>query len=180
MSGDHEIQIRLLDFRDGGKEDELPVDAADAHAGDRALKGEIGNGQGCAGGADRKHVRRTCLVHGEGHGDNLNVVSQAFGEEWANGAVDKAADEHSLFGRAASSLHKPAGDLADGVFPLLIIADERKKIDALARFGRHGCRTEDDGLAHTKEDCAAGLLCHAARFDAEGLAPNLEGVRVNH
>ena len=48
--GDHQFEVGTFHFLEGRVDDELAVDAADAHFGDRALEGQVGGGQGGRGG----------------------------------------------------------------------------------------------------------------------------------
>ena len=74
--------------------------------------------------------RRHITVH-----DDRNVVAHVLREQRADRAVDHAAGEDRLVGRAALTLEEGAGDFAHGVELLLKIDGEGEEVDALARFG---------------------------------------------
>ncbi len=180
VAGDHEVEVGFVDLVDRGEQDELAIDSADANTSDRTLERDVGEHERGASGADAEHVGRTVLVDSEGHGDDLDVVAKALREQRSQGSVDEPAGEYRLLGRASAALDEAAGDLADRVLALFVVAGQGKKIDALARVLGHGGDAEHDGFAHSEENGAAGLFGDAARFDAEGFAPNFEGVGLYH
>ena len=154
----------------GGVDDILAVDKADAHAGDRAVPRNLGDGQrdgnaehsgdfGLAVGIDR---------HNGSH--DADIISHVLGEQGANGSVDNSRRKSSLLARSALAALERAGNLAYGIELLFKINRKREEIHALSRLCSHGCGAEHVGLAVTDEARTACELSHLADFNNEGSA----------
>ena len=110
--------------------DQLAVHAPDAHGADRAVKGNVGDRQGGGGGDHSEGIGKVVEIHGEGQGDHLNIVAHAIGEQRTKRAVDQAGGEDGFFGGPAAALDKAAGDFADGVLALFVVAGKGEEIDS--------------------------------------------------
>ncbi len=180
VPGNDQVEVALGDLGDAREEDQLAVDSGDADASNGTIERDIAQGKRRSRGIHRQNVGWIFLIDGERHRDDLHVVAHALRKERANGSVDQSAGQDRPITRTAAALDEAAWDFPDGVFALFVIADERKKVDAFASRLAHRGGAEQDGFAHAEQDRAARLTSYAARFEAEGLAPNFESVGVNH
>jgi hypothetical protein len=162
---DH-VQLAVLELLEGGVQHPLPLDAADAHRGDRAREGDAGKHQRHAGAGDPQHVGVVLLV-GADHGDeHLRLVGEAVGEERAQRAVDQPRRQDLLVRRAPLALDEAAGELARGVGPLAVFhreGEEREVRGVVLRRGgaQHHRLPEHHGAA------PVGLTGHLPRLDRE-------------
>ena len=103
-----------------------------------------------------------------------DLVVEAFREQRADRAVDQAAGQRFLFGRAALALEEAAGNAAGGREFFLIVDGQREEVlprlDALGG----GDRAKHNGFAEGRENRAVGLAGNAARFELEGLAAKID------
>jgi hypothetical protein len=93
----------------GRVDDELAIDAADAHRADRAGEGDVGEAEGGGSAVHREDVGVVFTIGAEQEGDDLGVVEITFGEQRAQRAVRHAAGEDFLFGGAAFALEVATG-----------------------------------------------------------------------
>ena len=110
--GDDQVQVAVGELRTGRVDDELAVDAADAHGRDRAVPRDVGDVQRGRRADDREHVGVVLVVVREHGGDDLRLAAEALREQRADRAVDQARGEDLLLGRAAFALEEAAGNLA--------------------------------------------------------------------
>ena len=80
---DHDVDFALLALRVGGVDEEGAVDQADPHGADWAVKGDIGERQGTARAIDSENVRIILLVGRIDESDDLGLVAEGLGKEWA-------------------------------------------------------------------------------------------------
>ena len=157
----------------GRVEDVLAIDEADAGAADRAHEGHAGNRQSGGSGDHREDVGLVLTVVGEDLRDHEDFVVEAFREERADRAVDQAAGQRFLFGRAALTLEEAARDAPGGGELFLVVDGQREEI--LPRLDRlcGGDRAKHHGFAKGRENRAVGLAGNAARFELQRLAADL-------
>ena len=115
----------------------LPVQIAQADAGDGPVKRDVGDGHG-GGRADHGgDLRRVVVVDGEDGTRDDDVVSQVAGEEGgASAGRSWRAARTPAFARTALAAQKAARDSADRVKLFLEVDAEREVIDAVARPAR--------------------------------------------
>ena len=123
---------------EGGVYDELAIHIADAGTGDGALKGDIGDGEGGGGARDHQDIGVVLLVRREDCGDDLDLVTHAFGKEGPQGPVRQTVGENGGVAGPAFASEKAAGNLARGVEPFLIIYCQGEEVDPLTRLGHAG------------------------------------------
>ena len=127
-SGEHDVQVAFGHFLDGGVQDELAVDAADASAGDGFGEGQGRQHDGGGSGRDGEHVGFVFLVGGNDAGEHLHVFGEALGEQRADRAVDEAGNEGFALGRTADfAAEEAAGDTARGIHALGIFHGQREE-----------------------------------------------------
>ena len=140
--------------------------ASDANRGNRLLERNVAERERRAGRADADDVGVEHRIHREHRRDDLNVVTEAVGEQRTDGAIDLTRTEHRVLGGAAFALDESARNLAGGVHLLFEVAGEWEKVYAFARFCGGGDGAEHDVLIPvTNERRAVGLLCQFAGFD---------------
>ncbi len=174
-AGELEVEVGDVALLVGGVHDVLAGlgVAADAHTGERALEGHAANGEGGAGGHDADGVDGVLLVGHEGHGHDLDLVAEAVGEAWAQGAVDHARREGGLLGGAGLTLEVAAGDAAHGVHLLDEVDGKGEEVEVLALLGDHGGH-QDLRVALPHDAGAGGLLGELARLEGVVLAEQVE------
>ncbi|MCY1170581.1 hypothetical protein D9M73_106600 [compost metagenome] len=173
--GDDEIEIAFLDLVERRVEHIFAIDIADARCADRAHERHARNGQRSRGGDHGEHVGLILAIIAEHLADHVDLVVEPFGEQRADRAVDQAADQRFLFGRAALTLEEATGDAAGSRIFFLIVNGQREEILAfLHRFGGgHGA--EHHGFAERCHNGTIGLARDAAGFQRQRLATPLGG-----
>ena len=146
-----EVEVGVVALLVGGVHDELVgvTVAADAHAGERALKGHATHGEGRGGRHDADGVDGVHLVGHKGGGHDLDLVAEAGREGRAQRTVDHAGREGGLLGGARLALEIAAGDATHGVHLLDEVDRQREEVVVLALLGDH--RGEKDRGGRTVE-----------------------------
>ena len=171
--GDDQVQVALLlELLPGGIDDQAAVDLADPHGTDRALKRDIGDGEGRGGPGDRQDHRVVFVIDGQHRGDDLHIVAKSPGEERPDWPVHQTGGLDRGLARAPFALEKAAGDLSRGVHPLFEVAGQREKVDALARLGRGG-RHQDHRIAAAHRHGPIGLPGQRAGFEHDRPSPDV-------
>ncbi len=163
---DDEVELRLGELAVGRVDDELAADPADAHRTDGSAERDLADRQRGRGGHGAEDVGLVLLVGREDRHDELDVVLVALGEERADRAVGQAGGQRGRLGRACLALDEAARDLAGGVHALLELDREREEVEAGAGIGPVG-GPEDEGVAVTDGDGAAGQACEPAGLDGQ-------------
>ncbi len=171
-AGDDQIEIAVLQGVVRGEGDELAVDVAQPHRGDRPVKGERRENQRRRTAIHRQHVAVVLAVGGEDEAHHLDLVVKPVGKSGANRAVHQPRGEDFLGGRAAFALEEPAGELARRRHPLAIIAGQGKEILPRASGARRG-GAEHDRLAVLHQTTSGGLSRQFAGFNRECSFANL-------
>ena len=105
----------------------------------------------------------------------MDLALETVDEAGADGAVDHAGGQRALLGRTRLAFEVAAGDAPDGVHLLHDVDGQREEVVVLLLFGDDG-RDEHGGLALRDQDSAGSLFGQLARFEAVGLAVQLEGL----
>ena len=166
----HLIALALLR---GGVDDVFAVNQTEGNAGDGAVPGDLGDGNGDGRAEHGRDLGRAVRIDRHDRGDHGNVVAHILGEQRADRTVDDAGGKHGLFGRSALSSLPGAGDLADGIELLLIVHGEREEIHALAGLVGHGGSAEHVRAAVADHAGTAGELRHFAGLDDKRSAGDL-------
>ena len=83
--------VLALELGEGRVDDELAVDAADAHGAERPIERDPGERERRRGAVHRQDVGVVLLVRRDHQRDELDLVAEALGEERPERAVDQAA-----------------------------------------------------------------------------------------
>ena len=176
-AGDDEVELRVRELAVGRVDDELAVDAADAHGADRAGERDLADRQRGRRGHGAEHVGLVLLVRREDGDDELDVVLVALGEERADRAVGQAGRQGGRLRRARLALDEAAGDLARGVHALLELHREREEVEARAGIRPVG-RAEHEGVAVANGDGTAGESRQLAGLDGQRATTDLRLERL--
>ena len=109
-------------------------------------------------------------VVGQDLRDHVDLVVEALGEQRTDRAVDQAAGQRFLFGRAALALEEAAGDAPGGGELFLVVDGQREEILALLDRLGGGDGAQHHGFAEGREHGAIGLAGNMAGFESEGLS----------
>ena len=109
---DDEVQHAPLALFERRVDEELAVDHADAHAGDRLLERDVRQRERRRGAGNCEHVGVVLLIGREHEGDDLRLEAPPRGEERPDRPIDDAARQHFLLGGLAFTLEEAAGDSA--------------------------------------------------------------------
>src|SRR5437867_162402 len=173
-SGALEVNVHqtFLLVGDGGIDHQLPVNQANADAGDGLLEREVRTVGRSRRAGHSDDVRIIFAVRGEHHGDDLRFVAPGFREERAHGAVNQAGGENFLLRGAAFTLEEAAGDFSGRVGVLAIVHGEGKEV-AVIGGGSHASRSEHDGIAIARHNGAVGLFGNFPSFESESAAADI-------
>ena len=170
---DGDVKVGDLALLARGVEDKLAVHKADLERADRAVPGDVRDGEG-GGGADQgRDLGGAVVIDAHDRRHDGNVVAEVIGEEGADGAVDDAARQDALFAGTALAAVERAGDAADGVKLLLKVNGEGEEVDAVAGTGGSGGADEHAGIAVADHDGGVGELGELADLEREGTACEL-------
>ena len=172
-----EVAVETLGLR--WVDDELTIDAADAHGTDGAREGNVGDAERGGGAVHGADIRIVLAVGAEEDGDDLGVVVVAFREERAQRAVRHAAGENFLFRGAAFALEVTTGEAACGGGFFLVLDGEGEEVLAVLHFRGGDGGDEDDGVTETHGDGAVGEFGKFAGFDLQGSSTELDVLCVD-
>ena len=169
-AGDDEVEVAFLDLGVGRVEDIFAVDVADARGADRAHERHARDGERGRRGDHRQDVGLVLAVVGKDLRDHEDFIVEAFGEQRADRAIDQAAGQRFLFGRAALTLEEAARDAPGGRIFFLVVDGQREEVLSRLDGLGGGHRAQHDGFAERREDGAIGLARNAPGLELEGLA----------
>ncbi len=178
-AGYHQVQLAVGELGEGGVDHELTVHVADAGAGDGAVEGDVGQGEGGGGSRDHQDVGVVLLVGGEDGADDLGLVAHALGEEGPQGPIGEAAGEYGLAGGPALAPEEAAGDLARRVQPLLVIYRQREEVRPLAGIA-HAGGDQHHGIAVADDHRPVRLAGHTAYLHTQFSAAYSAAKSLSH
>ena len=174
---DDQVERGLVHLLVRRVDDQLALDARDAHRADRPEERERRDRERGGGAVDGEDVVRHDHV-GRQHGaDDLHLVLEALRPERPDRAVDHARGERRALGGAALALEEAARDLAGGVHPLLDVDRQGEEVRVGTRVLPPDRGREDHRVPAADDDRAVRLLCELARLEAELVRPHVDGHR---
>ena len=129
--GHDHVERRQVEVLVGGVDLPLAVQQADARRGDRAVERQTREGDGEAGTVDGGDVVEVGHVRRKDGGHDVHLLAEPAVERRTERPVDQPCGEGRGLARPALAAEEAAGDLADGVHPLLDVDREREEVDAL-------------------------------------------------
>ena len=172
-AGHDEVKVRLLYLGDSRVNHELPTDAADPHRRDRSMKRDIGHVQRRRRPGHRQHVGVVLPVVRQHRGNHLRFAGKAVRKQRADRSIDEPRRQRLAFRRSPLALEEAAGNLSGGEGALLVVASERKEIDALATALRCHRGDQHQRLAEGHQHGPIGLLGHPPHLEGEATAMEL-------
>ena len=163
--GHDHVDVGAFHVLDGGVHHELSIHAAHAHLGNRALEGDVGNGDSGRSCETCEAVGQEVLVAGNQGYNDLGFSVEILREEGTDGAIDQTGDENLILGRACLAFEETAGETTHGTVFFLVFHLKGHEISAFNGlfFATHGC--EQHGVAHGDDSSAVGLLRQLAGFN---------------
>ena len=165
--GDHQVEVGAGAVGEVGVDDELSVDAGDAHLGDRAAERQVGGGEGGGGGQAGQGIRLDVLLRGDQHNVHEDLEMEVIRPQRTDRTVHKAGDEHLVVRRTALALEETARETAGGIILFTIIYGEGHKVGSLLDFLRAGDGGEQHRATHLHHGGSGGLLGQFAGFDLD-------------
>ena len=104
---------------------------------------QLGSGGSAVDGNDVVVLFR---ILGHDGDDNLDLIAQALDKGRAQRAVDEAAGQDSLRGRASLSAEEGARNLASGVHAFFYVNGQGEEVESLARLVRSGGGGQQHGV----------------------------------
>ena len=163
-SGGHPVGLALFC---GGVEEILLTVPAQHDAGDRAVKGDIRNGDSCGGADHGGDLRGAVAVNGEDLTGDNHVVAQVAGEKGTHGAVNQAGSQHCGETGLTLTALEAAGNSAHSVELLVEVNGEGEIVDTIFRTGGSSTGDQHYGLAVGDEHCRVAKLCQLADLHLE-------------
>ena len=175
---DGDVQIADLTLLCVGVKHQLAIHQTHLQGGNRAVPGDVGDGQR-GGGADQSgDLRGAVVIHGHDGAHHGHVVAEIVGKQGADGTVDDAAGQDALLAGTTLAAVEAAGDAAHGVQLLLKVHAEGEEVDAVPGTGRGGDAAQHAGVAVAHHDGGVGQLGQLAHLQCEGTARQIHGVLV--
>ena len=165
--GDHEVQVGALACLETGIDDELAVDAGDAHFGDRAAERQVGGGEGGGGGEAGEGVGLDVLLRGDEVDVHEDLEMEVIRPQGTDRTVHEAGDQHLVVRGAAFALEETARKPAGGIILFAIIYGEGHEIGSLLDFLRAGDGGEEHGATHLHHRGTGGLLGQLSGLDLD-------------
>ena len=181
-ASDDEVERAFRNFGLVGVELVLAVLEPDASPGDRPHERNARQRQSSRSCDHRQNIRLVLAVIAKNLSNNENLVIESFREQRPNWAVDEAAGQRFLFGRAALTLEEAARDSAgSGEFFLVVDGQWEEILSRLDRLGGGNC-AQHHGFAEGREHRTVGLAGNSARFELEGFSAPLDFncLRIEH
>ena len=175
---DGDVKVGDLALLARGVEDKLAVHKADLERADRAIPGDIGDGERGGGADQSRDLGRAVVIDAHDRRHDGDVVAEVGGEERADGAVDDAAGQDALFAGTALAAVERTGDAADGVKLLLKVNGEGEEVDAVAGTGGSGGADEHAGVAVADHDGGVGELGELADLEGQRTTGELHFILV--
>ena len=173
---DDQVERRLLEVLLVRRvEDELAVDATDAHCADRPEERERRDHQRGGRPVDTEDVVRCDEIRGEDGADHLNLVAEALRPQRPDRAVDHPGGQGRALGGAPFALEEAARDLPGGVRALLDVDREREEVRSFACLRPAHGRREHHRVARAHDDGAVSLLGELACFERDLFSADLDG-----
>ena len=157
-SGDHQFQVGFLHFGEVRVDDELAVDAAHAHLGDRSQEGKVAGGESGRGGQAGEGVGLDVLLGGDEPDVHKYGKVEIVREEGTQGAVHQAGDQDLVVRGLAFAFHKTARETSGGVEFFFVIHLQGEEIRSFRHFFGAGDRREQHRAAHPDNSGTVGLL----------------------
>ena len=178
LAGGHHGHVHIGDLvlLLGGVHHQLAVHKTHLHSANRAVPGDVGDGQSGGGADEGGDLRGAIPVHAHDGSHDGHVVAEVAGEEGTDGAVDDTAGQDALLAGTALAAHEAAGDAAHSVHLLLKVNAEGEEVDAVTGTGRGGGGDENGGLTVGHQHGGVGQLGHLAHLQGEGTARQVHGV----
>ncbi len=101
-----EVEFAFVELLRRGERCNLALNHAKTQASDRAIKRRTGQHKCRADGDHGDHIRAEAWVHRQDGGDTLDFVAVALRPQWADWAIDQAADQDGVIGWAGFALDK--------------------------------------------------------------------------
>ncbi len=170
---DDDVDVAALPVLDGGVDFELAVQPADAHGGDGAGEGHIGEVQRGGSPDHGEDVGIVFLVHREHGGDHLRLAAVLFGKERPERPVDQARGQGFLFAGAADFAPEIVARDAARRVDLFLVFDLQRNEVRHPLFARGDDRHQHHRVPVAYDRGAGGLLGDLSRLDAPGLASDV-------
>ena len=178
-SGDHHVEHRALELRDGGEPHPGAVDERYSCSADGAGEGQARELSGRRRGIDGQNVVQLVGVEGQDRDDDLDLVAQPVHEGRPQRTVDEPARQDRVGGGAALPTEERAGNPARRVHALFDVDGQREEVEVLLGVLARGGRREKHGLlVEVGDHGTGGLLGEAAGFKTDGAgaeAPVVDG-----
>ena len=163
--GHDHVDVGALHILNGGVHHEFAIHATYAHLGNRALEGDVGNGDGGGSCETCKTVGQEVLVAGnQGHND-LSFSVEVFREKGTDGAIDQAGNEDFILGRTGFAFEETAGETTHSAVFLLIFDLQRHKVSAFHSLFFATYSSQNHGVTHGDDSSAVGLLRQFSGFN---------------
>ena len=175
--GQGQGQVADLALGLGGVQYDLAVHQTHGHAGDGALPGDVGHGDGQGGTVHAGNLSGVVRVQAhDGHG-HADVIAHLLGEKGTDGTVHHTAGQDGVLAGAAFAAHEAAGDAAGGIQLLFKLHAQGEEVDAVPGLFAHGDVAQHAGLAVADHCAAVGQAAELAGLDHER-APRKGGLKL--
>ena len=171
LAGDDQVEVAFGRLVNRRVDEELAVDAADAHVRRRAVEGRAGEVERRRAAEAAENVGVDLLIGRHDAEEHLDFVAEAVGEERTDRAVDEAGGERLLVGGTALALHEAAGEFAGGAELLAVVDGKREEVLAFARAVVDDGGAEHHRVALADDDGAVRPAWRSCPFRARSACP---------
>ncbi len=128
--GHDHVDVGAFHILDGGVHHEFAVHTTHAHLGNRALEGDVGDGDSGGSGQTCEAVGQEVLVAGNQSHNDLSLSVEVLREERTDGAVHQTSNEDLILGRTGFAFEEAAGETTHSAVFFLVFHLQRHEVSA--------------------------------------------------
>ncbi|OAV66016.1 hypothetical protein Barb6_02699 [Bacteroidales bacterium Barb6] len=163
----HDVNVSLFKLGESGIDNELAVDACNAHFRDRPVERNVGNSQSGGGSQSGKRIRHVFAVGREQYDIYKNLSMIVVRKERAQGTINQTGRKNFIVGSPAFPPRETAGETSESGELFLVLHLQRHKVcPRICLFGsRHGGKQYS--VVHSNGNRTVGLFRQFPCFDGD-------------
>ena len=144
---------------------------------DGAIERNATDHQGSRSSVDAEHVVRVDLIGTQDGEHDLNFVTEAIGERWAQRTVGETAGQNCCFARTTFAAEECTWNFASGIGTFFNVNGEWEKVNARTDIFGGVCSGEHNAVPNTGNNSSLALKSQFSCFKRQGLIGSPNGTR---